>query len=124
MAQIAHKEKFTFNRMPDEKPVMVGNNRHLELTREGMLNFYLHGHCIAQVCEGEIWLDPCGWKSRTTQAAMRDFLKACGIIGAVSFAGGNVSGKYRNGEGDFIDMEHSCGMLHFTIPAGCKLCGK
>lgn len=127
MAQITKKHLFTLSReawgIDAGKIVKVGNNRTLLLDPAGHLNFALHGNVIAQACDGEIWLDPCGWKSRTTQAAMRDFLKACGISGGVSFAGGNVSGKYRNGEGEIIAMEHSCGMLHFPIPEGSKLCG-
>lgn len=128
MTQIVKKYLFTLNRETwgedAGKLVTVGNNRTLRLDPAGHLDFALHGNVIAQVCDGEIWLDHCGWRSRTTQAAMRDFLKACGIIGTVSFARGNVSGKYQNGEGEFIAMEHSYGILHFPIPQGSKLCGK
>lgn len=128
MAQISKKHLFTLNRKIwgdlAGKVVKVGHNRTLRLDPAGHLDFALYGNVVAQVCEGEIWLDHCGYKGPTTNAAMRDFMRACGIIGAVSFAGGSVKGWYRNYKGDSIAMEKRGEMLYFPIPAGGRLCAK
>lgn len=125
MAQITKKHLFTFNRAPDTGAT-VGNNRALCLSSPGYLEFYLHGSSIGQAIleDGEVRfiLDPCGWLTTTTCAAMRDFLKACDIVGGVSRAGGKLSGRFKQCGGEFVDMDKIGYCLTFKVPRQwCKL---
>lgn len=134
MAQISNQQLFTLNPAPWGEAigatVKVGHNRALQLDPvTDTLSFFLHGNCIAQANRNEkggveIYLDPCGYRTRTTQSAMHDFLHFCRIHARVSFSAGNISGYHRDASGNLVAMEYRHGMLYFELPVGSKLCAK
>lgn len=79
------------------KPVRVGHNRHIG-AEDGIFIGYLHGHNIFEwdPSSGTVCLDPCGYATVTTNAAMKDFMRYFRIEGGVSFAKGRFSVRARS----------------------------
>jgi len=99
MAVINKPHLFDFNNFQDRLETRVGNNRTVEhsATENTRAIFgVLHGHAIFSLIDfgdgtGQIVLDPCGFRTVTTRAAMTDFLKAAGYSAGISFARGEFS---------------------------------
>lgn len=97
--------------------VKVGNNRHICRAPFGKggegFTCFLHGAPIVTVIPhgangtATVRLDACGYLTTTTIAAMRDFMRAFGIRGSASRAGGILSARwYQDG---WHDRESSDG---------------
>lgn len=89
---------------PVGTPVRVGHNRTIarEVRPDGTVAFRcrLHGAPVVTVTpQGSsgraiVKLDTCGYLTTTTIAAMRDFMRAFGIKGGASRAGGKLSARW------------------------------
>lgn len=111
MANLKNTQYFTMNPTAWGKKldtlVTVGNNRQIRLAEhEGrlMLTGYLHGSPVAtfELVKGglEIFLNPCGYLTVTTRAAMQDFARAMGMRGGVSISKGVLSASWIKGSYD------------------------
>lgn len=65
---------------------VVGVNRRLERNRDGLAG-KLHGHAVVVRAPDRVIIRHYGFKTRTTQIAIQDFLDLLGVDGRVSFAG-------------------------------------
>lgn len=92
---------------------VVGANRKLTRGLSGDLHGLLHGYAVISKQPHKIILRHHGFKTRTTLAAMHDFMQLLGVDGHVSFAGGgfwaNINGQ--NYRGDYV--------IEVIIPARC-----
>lgn len=106
MARIEQTELFRFENFDTNiHGKTVGHNRtvsHARTARGMTIIGALHGHAIFELTlerdreapqndRYRLRLDHCGYPTRTTRAAMADFLRAAGIRGAVSMAGGELN---------------------------------
>lgn len=96
----------------------VGNNRVFRRDKNTITG-YLHMHPIVVLSmddEGtwNITLNPCGWRTTTTRAAMKDFLQALGIKAGISFAKGSFSARLFL-EGQWVDLRETAnGAISFS----------
>lgn len=80
--------------------VTIGHNRTVTQDEPNRFTCRLHGHPVARVVNhsnagtASVTLDSCGWLTTTTVAAMNDFMRAFGIHGSASRAGGVLSARY------------------------------
>lgn len=79
----------------------VGNNRTITRDSGNEFTCRLHGHPVVKVkvlspCSGNVvlWLDSCGYLTTTTINAMGDFMRAFGVSGIASRAGGKLSARW------------------------------
>ncbi len=126
MAQISKRNLFTFDvdawGCKAGQRVTVGHNRAIELC-DGILSGYLHGAEIVQFQDAgdmvKVCLDPCGYRTRTTQQAMRDFCKAMRLAVGVSFAKGGFSARWLAAPNDWQSLDVSdSGLITFHAIKG------
>lgn len=101
MAQLSVKPMTFADAMAQEfSNFRVGHNRWVEcFSINGFLQGKLHGHSVFELTsEGDLTLDPCGYRTRTTAQAMRDFGRLFGIPLRVSFAGGGFTANIAGAE--------------------------
>jgi hypothetical protein len=109
--------------VPAGTRVNVGHNLDIEprLRDDGFKVFdcYLHGSTVSRVLPhgssggASVWLDDCGYLTATTIAAMNDFMRAFGIRGSASRAGGKLSVRFVL-HGEWHKRESSDGSLRFA----------
>lgn len=105
MAKLKNTDKI-FD-LANGQALTVGHNR--TVTRDSKTEFTgrLHGHPVFSIkCANDgtafVKLDCCGYLTVTTRSAMADFMKAFGISGGVSIAGGVLSARAKR-EGEYIE---------------------
>lgn len=110
MAELKNTAKAIFG--PQWVVVTVGNNRTIEHVGNGQHDCRLHGHMVARVTiEGldgsvaRVELNDCGYLTRTTASAMSDFCKAFGISLGVSIAKGQLSFRFKNLAGHWVERD-------------------
>ncbi|MGE6697457.1 hypothetical protein ACQKH5_07190 [Hyphomonas sp. NPDC076900] len=118
MAKISHPELFRFANFQPGLRKKVGNNRevmHVRCEHEDQIIGTLHGSAVFTMTrykpgclDGYLYLSACGYPTATTAAAIRDFMKAAGLSGGVSFAKGEeryTFGDQTNSNGYFWLIE-------------------
>lgn len=108
---------------PEGKLVTVGNNRQIAREVEDgfpVFKCYLHGSCVAQIkphgVSGSVTvrLDDCGYLTAATIAAMGDFMRAYGVQGVASRAGGKLSVRYMMDGGEWKERKAVDGKVTFA----------
>lgn len=116
MAQLKNTDKL-FD-LENGQAVTVGNNRTVTRDTKTKFTGRLHGHPIFHITcapTGVVFvkLNACGYLTVTTRAAMTDFMRAFGISGSTSIAGGFLSARYKR-EGEYAESRcNGYGVLKF-----------
>jgi hypothetical protein len=104
--------------LKEGESLTIGNNR--TVTRRKYNNGFgfqckLHGHGVSFVSiEGtgeiaKVTLNDCGYLTRTTAEAMKDFARAFGCTLSVSIAGGVLTLRFKNGAGHYVERQGESG---------------
>jgi hypothetical protein len=99
--------------------VTVGHNRTIEQTEPNRFTCRLYGHPIVVVTAhgaagtASVELDACGYLTTTTIAAMGDFMRAFGVAGSASRAGGILSARWFGDGWKESEAETGVDMLRF-----------
>lgn len=112
MAQLRNLDRI-FSLAPGAS-VTIGHNRTVtRVDAEGEPPRYacaLHGHTVATMIPTardakacRVVLDSCGYRTRTTQSAMKDFCKAFGLSVGVSFAQGQFWVRFKQIHGAWVE---------------------
>lgn len=66
--------KLTAQAFKCKRPLKVGNSRVTVDSETGIVEYRLHGNCIAQIVGNELRLSNCGWASATTKERLNAIL--------------------------------------------------